>query len=67
MEGQRKEYTPTKNKLLVGIDVPEVLVDLGMAKDATEVVKAVVDNTLITFYYFLQVGEYTVKGKNNNK
>ena len=50
----------------VGIDVPECLVDLGMAKDSTEVVKAVGDNALIVFYYFLQLREYTVKGKRNN-
>ena len=37
-----------------------------MAKDATEVVKAVGDCTIIEFYYLLQVGEYTVKEKRNN-
>ena len=36
-----------------------------MAKDATEVVKAVGDCTIIEFYYLLQVGEYTVKGQSN--
>ena len=58
----RKDEPPTKKKLPVGIDAPEFLVELGMAKDATEVVKAVGDYALITLYYLLQLGEYTVKG-----
>ena len=35
MEGWRKEDPPTKKKLSVGIDVPNVLAGLGMEKDAT--------------------------------
>ena len=31
-----------------------------MAKDSTEVIKLVGDCAVIAFYYFLQVGEYTV-------
>ena len=42
MEGWRKEDPPTKGKLPVGIDVPDFLAELGMEKDATEMVKAVV-------------------------
>ena len=53
MEGWRKEYPPTKKKLPVGIYVPERLSELGMSKDATEMVKVVVDCTVITFYYLL--------------
>ena len=45
----------------MGIDVPEFLADLGMEKDATEMVKAVSDCAVIAFYYLLRVGEYTVK------
>ena len=41
------------------------LADLEMAKDATEMVKAVCDKYLIMFQYLLWVGQYTVKGKNN--
>ena len=62
MEGWRKEDPPTKKKLPVVIDVPEFLADMGMEKYATEMVKAVGDCAIITFYYLLQVGEYTVKG-----
>ena len=65
MEGWRKEDPPNKKKMLVGIDVLEVLVELGMAKDSTEVVKAVGDCAVIEFYYLLRVGEYTVKGQRN--
>ena len=41
------------------------LEDLGMEKDATEMVKAVGDCAVIAFYYLLQVGEYTVKKQRN--
>ena len=34
-EGRRKEDPPTKKKIPVGIDVPEFLAYLRMAKDAT--------------------------------
>ena len=39
------------------IDVPEFLAEVGMAKDSTEVVKAVGDCAVIEFYYLLRVGE----------
>ena len=58
MEVWRKEDPPTKNKFPVRIDVPEILEDLGMAKDATEVLKAVGECALIVFYYLLRVGGY---------
>ena len=47
----------------VGIDVPEFLAELGMAKDATKMVKVGGDCAIIAYYYFLQVGEYIVKNK----
>ena len=53
MEGWRKEDPPTKNKFPVVIDVPEFLEELGMAKNATEGVKAVGEYALITFYDLL--------------
>ena len=49
----RKQDPSTKNKFPVGIDVTEFLAELGMAKDTTEVVKAVGDYTLVAFYYML--------------
>ena len=42
-----KEDPPTKKKLPVVIDVPEFLAYLGMAKDATEVVKSVGEYAVI--------------------
>ena len=65
MEGWRKEDPPTKNKLPLGIDVPEFLAELGMKKYATEMVKAVGDCVVIAFYYLLPVGEYTAKKQIN--
>ena len=64
-EGWRKEDQPTKKKIPVGIDVPEFLEELGMAKNATEMEKAVGDCAVINFYYLLRVGGYTVKRKRN--
>ena len=52
-EGWRKEDPHTKKKWPVGIDVPDFLVELGMEKDATEMVKAVGDCAIIAFYYLL--------------
>ena len=47
MEGWIKEDPPTKKKMPVGIDVPDFLEVLGMAKYATEVVKSVGDYAVI--------------------
>jgi hypothetical protein len=43
-------------------DVPEYLVKCGLQPGASERVRAVDDLCLIAFYYLLRVGEYTVKG-----
>ena len=67
VEGWRKEDLPTKKKLTVGIDVPEFLSEMGMEKDATELVKAVGDCATIAFYYLLQVGEYTALKKTKQR
>ena len=42
-----------QEKLPVGIDVPEFLEDMGTEEDATEMVKAVGDCAIISFYYLL--------------
>ena len=65
MEGWRKEDSPTKIKMTVGIDVPEFLVELGMETYATEMVKVVGDWEVIAFYYLLRLGEYTMKKQRN--
>ena len=56
LDGWRKEDTPSNNKLPVGVDILEFLAELGRDKDATEVLKAVGDLTLIAFYYLLRLG-----------
>ena len=60
-EGWRKEDPPTMKKLPVEADIPEQLVEVGMAKGATEQEKAVGDCALAAFYYLLRVGEYTTR------
>ena len=63
MENWRKEDPPSKKKLPVGIDVTGFLADLGMEKDATEIVKAVGDFKIIAFYYLMRVGNIQLKNK----
>ena len=62
MEGWRKEDPPTKKNCQREL-MYQILEKLGMAEDATEMVKAVGDCTVITFYYLVRVGEYTAKNK----
>ena len=47
----------------MGIDVPEILAGLGVAKDSTEAVKEVGDYALIAFYYFFAVRGVYVESK----
>ena len=49
----------------MGIDVPENFAELGIAKDTTEMVKAVGDWAVIAFYFLLRVREYKVKRQIN--
>ena len=49
MEGLRKEDPTTNIVFSVGIDVPEFLSELGIDKDATEMVKPVGDCAVISF------------------
>ena len=65
LDGWRKEDPPTLKKLPVEADVPEFLAGLGRAADASTLVTAIGDYTLIAFYYLLLVGEYTTKGSRN--
>jgi len=65
VDGMRKEDPMTTKKLPVESDVPEYLARIGGGNGATEVEKAVGDQSLIAFYYLLRVGEYTIKGSRN--
>jgi hypothetical protein len=55
-----------KKNLPVEADVPEYLNKCTLDPSASELNKTVGDLSLIAFYYLLQVGEYTVKGKKDN-
>ena len=66
IEGYAKEDPPTRKKLPIGSDVPQLLVDLGYSTSGTSHTQAVGDLILIAFYYLLRIGEYTVKSKRSN-
>jgi hypothetical protein len=66
LDGYGKEDPATIKKLPVQADVPELLVSTAYQGGGTEMDKAAADHTMIAFYYFLQVGEYTVKGLQNS-
>ena len=65
LDGWRKSDPPVEKKLPVEVDVPDYLVKLGLAPEATPLVKAVGDLVMVAFYYLLRVGEYTCKGTRN--
>jgi len=67
IDGFAKDNPPTRKMLPVKSDVPELLVEMGYSKSGTAHTRAVGDLSLIAFYYLLRIGEYTIKGKRNNK
>jgi hypothetical protein len=66
IDGYRKQIPVSQKKLLVEADVPKYLIECALDPSASELNKVVGDLSLIAFYYLLQVGEYTVKGKKDN-
>jgi hypothetical protein len=64
LDGWRKEDPPTTKQLPVEADVPELLLERGRI-GYSEIDQAIGDLTLIAFYYLLRIGEYTIKGKQN--
>ncbi len=66
IEGYRKQDPVSQKKLPVEAGVPKYLVKCVLDPSANELHKAVGDLSLIAFYYLLQVGEYTTKGKRDN-
>jgi hypothetical protein len=66
LDGYRKEDPATIKKLPVQSDVPELLVLMAYNGSSTDKDKAIVDLTMIAFYYLLRVGEYTVEKTQNS-
>jgi hypothetical protein len=66
LDGYRKVDPPTRKKLPVQADVPELLVKQAYQSSTTQRQHATVDLMMVGFYYLLRVGEYTVKGSHNN-
>eukprot|EP00956_Cyclotella_meneghiniana_P002594 scaffold3031_cov49-Cyclotella_meneghiniana.AAC.5 len=62
LNGWEKDDPGVQKKMPVEADVPELLVDMGLEEDATELTKAVGCLTLMAFYFLLRIGEYTVRG-----
>ena len=54
-------------KLPIETDIPKYLVQIAMETDASKGQKAIVDLTLIAFYYFLRVGECTCRRRRNEE
>jgi hypothetical protein len=63
LDGWRQLDGPVLKKIPVEADVPEDLVKLGLQPTASAIDKAVGD--LVAFYYLLRIGEYTIKGAQN--
>ena len=66
LDGYLKVDPPTQKRLPVQSDVVELLVDAAYHQGSKLGQQAVADLTMIAFYYLLRVGEYTVKGSQNN-
>jgi hypothetical protein len=67
LDGYSKLDPPARKMLPIEADVPNLLVEMGTGKGGTAHAKAIDDLSMIAFYYLLCTGEYTVKGKRNNK
>ena len=63
LQGWKAQDPPVVGKLPIEIDIPEFLSHIGQLQQANELDQAIGDLTLITFYYLLQVGKYTIKSK----
>ena len=66
LDGYRKVNPPTRKKLPMQADVPELLVEQAYQSTTTQRQRTTANLTMVTFYYLLWVGEYTVKGSRNN-
>jgi hypothetical protein len=55
LDGYTKANLPTKKKLPVKADVPELLIEMGYGKSGSLQAQAVGDLSLIAFYYLLRI------------
>jgi hypothetical protein len=67
LDGWRKDDDPVMKKLPVEVDIPEYLVKIGLLPEATEMMKASGDLSLVAYYYLLRIGEYTRSGSRVGK
>ena len=58
LAGYTKADPPSKRKLPVEADVPELLVDMAYTNKEDTFAQATADLSLIAFYYLLRTGEY---------
>ena len=63
LAGYAKADPPTKKKLPVEADVPELLLDMAYTNKEDAFAQATADLALIAFYYLLRIGEYTLKSE----
>ena len=63
LAGYTKEDPPSKRKLPVEADVPELLIDMAYTNKDDAFAQATADLALIAFYYLLRIGEYTIKNR----
>jgi hypothetical protein len=66
LDGYWKGDPPTRKKLPIQADVPELLAETAYQPGKPAQQQATADLTMIAFYYLLRVGEYTVKGSRNS-
>ncbi len=66
LDGYRKVGPPTRKNLPVQSDVPKLLVETVYQPQTTQCQRVTADLMMIAFYYLLRIGEYTVKGSQNN-
>ena len=63
VENYRRQDQPPIPQLAVPVLVPESCYKIGMQKNATSRMRATGELTIITFYFLLRIGEYTIPSR----
>jgi hypothetical protein len=66
LDGYKKVYPPNWKRSPYNLPSPKLLVEMAYQPGSAQIQWAIADLTMIVFYYILRVGEYTVKGLQNN-